>query len=87
MTTYTHNENIEEAVQTGPLELGPTTVHHQLRVSSGKHNEAVTPSRIFEATSTQQHAVVVQRKSLPLVVEPSLESVEPVVGRFADDLS
>ena len=84
---YPHNEHIEEAVETGPLELGLAAVHHELSVASGEDDQTVAPARITQHAATQQHLLVVDRQRLSSHNHLPFETVEVIVRRLARHFS
>lgn len=85
-SSYSKDDEIEEAVDGGPLELGFPGVLHELRVPAGKEDDAVAPLRVAEHASAQEDLVVIQRVLLPIPDHPAFESVQVIVGRLTNDL-
>jgi hypothetical protein len=80
---YPHNEYVEEAVETGALELGLATIHHELGVESGKDDQTVAPARVAEHAAAQQHLLIVDRQSLSSHNHPPFETVQVIIWRLA----
>lgn len=81
-TSYSYDDLVHEAVDVCSFELGPSTVHHQLGVSSGEQHQPVAPGRVTQDATSQQDLLVVQRISLVLPRQRALELAQDVIRRF-----
>jgi len=59
--SYAEDDEVEEPVDGGALELGFPAVLHQFRVPAGEDDDAVAPLRVAEDAPAQQDLVVIQR--------------------------
>jgi hypothetical protein len=62
--THADDDEIQELVDVGPLELGFPRVLHEFRVFAGKDDETVAPLRVPQHATSQQNLLVVECKAL-----------------------
>jgi len=85
--SYTKNDEVEEPIDGGALELGFAGVLHEFGVATSEDDDAVAPARVAQDAAAQQDLIVVQRVLLAVPRQGTLKFVQVIVGRFAHDVA
>ena len=82
-STHSNNENVDQSVNMGPLEVGLAGVHHQLRVLTREYDNSIAPLGVSQHAASQHDLVVVQGVRFSIPFHATLKLGQSVIGWFA----